>query len=187
MRRRDDAHVDRRSAALPPTRSKLALLQHAQHLGLRLGRHVADLVEEDRAAVAPPRTGRARRASAPVKAPFSWPNSSLSTSSRLIAAQFTATNGRSPARAALVERLRDQLLARAALAAHQHGEIGLGDLAGPSRRRAASRRPSRSGSRSRTRARRARAAGGSRARGACARARARTTRRISSLSKGFGT
>ena len=34
-----------------------------------------------------------RRASAPVKAPFSWPNSSLSTSSRLIAAQFTATKG----------------------------------------------------------------------------------------------
>ena len=35
----------------------------------------------------------ARRASAPVKAPFSWPNSSLSISSRGIAAMLTATNG----------------------------------------------------------------------------------------------
>ena len=30
---------------------------------------------------------------APVKAPFSWPNSSLSSSVSGIAAQFTATNG----------------------------------------------------------------------------------------------
>ena len=34
-----------------------------------------------------------RRASAPVNAPFSWPKSSLSSSSFGIAAQFTATNG----------------------------------------------------------------------------------------------
>ena len=46
----------------------------------------------------PARSGPARRASAPVKAPFSWPNSSLSSSSRLIAAQFTATNGRAAPR-----------------------------------------------------------------------------------------
>ena len=36
------------------------------------------------------------RAVAPVKAPFSWPNSSLSISSRGIAAMLIATNG--PAR-----------------------------------------------------------------------------------------
>ena len=35
------------------------------------------------------------RLSAPVNAPFSWPNSSLSISSEGIAAQFTATNGAS--------------------------------------------------------------------------------------------
>jgi hypothetical protein len=34
-----------------------------------------------------------RRATAPVNAPFSWPNSSLSTSSRASAAQFILTNG----------------------------------------------------------------------------------------------
>ena len=39
-----------------------------------------------------------RRASAPVKAPFSWPNSSDSISSSGIAAQLTSTNG--PARRA---------------------------------------------------------------------------------------
>jgi hypothetical protein len=40
-----------------------------------------------------------RRAAAPVKAPFSCPNSSLSSSGSGIAAQFTATNG--PSRRAL--------------------------------------------------------------------------------------
>ena len=39
-----------------------------------------------------------RAASAPVKAPFSWPNSSLSISSSGIAAQFTSTNGPSARR-----------------------------------------------------------------------------------------
>ena len=112
-----------------------------------------------------------RRASAPVKAPFSWPKSSLSTSSRLIAAQFTATNGRARRDAALVQRLRDELLAGAALAAHQHGEIGLGDLADRLEDLRHRRGPSRSGSRSATRGRCARAGCGSRARGACARAR----------------
>ena len=50
VRRRNDADVDldrpRRSEPLD-----FAFLQHAQHLGLRLGAHVADFVEEDRAAV----------------------------------------------------------------------------------------------------------------------------------------
>ena len=64
--------LDRRAAA---DRGILALLQHAQEPGLRLGRHVADLVEEERAALGLlEAAGRAR--SAPVKAPFSWPNSS---------------------------------------------------------------------------------------------------------------
>ncbi len=38
------------SARLPPTRGDLVALQHAQQLGLQLERHVADLVEEERAA-----------------------------------------------------------------------------------------------------------------------------------------
>ena len=46
----DDAHVglDRRAAA---DRRVFALLQHAQQPRLRLHRHVADLVEEQRAAL----------------------------------------------------------------------------------------------------------------------------------------
>ena len=58
-----------------------AILEHAQDLGLHRRRHVADLVEEQRPA-APPR-GRRRRGprSRPVNAPWTWPNSSLSSRS----------------------------------------------------------------------------------------------------------
>ena len=38
--------------SLPPTRSNCLILQHAENLGLHQRRHVADLVEEQRAAVA---------------------------------------------------------------------------------------------------------------------------------------
>ena len=69
-----------------------------------------------------------RRATAPVKAPRSWPKSSLSTSSRLSAAQFILTSGFGAPRAAIVERVGDQLLAGAALAADQDGDVGVGDL-----------------------------------------------------------
>ena len=40
-----------RSVRLPPEPLELVLLEHAQDLGLRAGAHVADLVEEQRAAV----------------------------------------------------------------------------------------------------------------------------------------
>ena len=69
-----------------------------------------------------------RVVAAPVKAPFSWPNSSLSSSSAGSAAQLTLTNGRSFARRALVDRARDELLADAALAADQHRDVAVGDL-----------------------------------------------------------
>ena len=69
-----------------------------------------------------------RVVAAPVKAPFSWPNSSLSSSSAGSAAQFTFTNGLLLARRALVDGARDQLLADAALAADQHGDVAVGDL-----------------------------------------------------------
>ena len=67
-----------------------------------------------------------RCCSAPVNEPFSWPKSVLSTSSRGIAATFTAMNGRSPgsppaARGQIaVNHPRQQLLAGAALAEDQH-------------------------------------------------------------------
>ena len=62
----------------------------------------------------------ARRSVAPVKAPFSWPKISLSSSVSGIAAQLSATNGCDDARAQLVDGLRDQLLAGARLAEDQH-------------------------------------------------------------------
>jgi hypothetical protein len=57
---------------------------------------------------------------APVNAPRSCPNSSLSISSRGIAAQLTLMNGPLAPLARLVDRPRHQLLAGAALALDQH-------------------------------------------------------------------
>ena len=65
------------------------------------------------------------RALAPVKAPFSWPNSSLSIRSRGIAAMLMATNGPVLALAVVVQRARDQLLAGAGLAGDHHRQVGL--------------------------------------------------------------
>ena len=77
----------------------------------------------------PSRSGRACVWIAPVKAPFSWPNSSLSISSSGIAAQFTATNGPPARLRAQVHPARDQLLAGAVLAGDQHPAVGRrGDL-----------------------------------------------------------
>jgi hypothetical protein len=95
----EDADGDRASrdrAADPPDR---ALLEHAEQPGLGGEREVADLVEEQRpwwAASNRPWRG----AFAPVNAPFSWPNSSASSSDSVSVAQFTATNG--PYRADIV-------------------------------------------------------------------------------------
>ena len=56
-------------------RLHLALLQHPQELDLQRRRHVADLVEEERAAVGLLEAARLV-AVGPVKAPRTWPNSS---------------------------------------------------------------------------------------------------------------
>src|SRR5690606_36828610 len=50
IRRRDDPHVDLAHVAAADA-EHLAFLQHAQELGLELGTDLADLVEEERAAV----------------------------------------------------------------------------------------------------------------------------------------
>ena len=74
----------------------------------------------------PPEASRKRpgRASiAPVKAPRSWPNSSLSSRSRGIAAELTATKGPALRALAACSAARDQLLAGAALAGHQHRHV----------------------------------------------------------------
>ncbi len=91
MGRRDDAHVDPlRPIAADPL--ELALLKEAQQLDLDRERDLADLVEEQRALVGLLEPALALRC-APVKAPRSWPNSSLSSRVSASAAQCTLTNG----------------------------------------------------------------------------------------------
>ncbi len=60
---------------------------------------------------------------ASVKAPFAWPNSSLSMRPAGMAPQLTATKGCAALRRALVQRPRDELLARAALAGDEDGGV----------------------------------------------------------------
>ena len=69
--------------------------------------------------------------SAPVKAPFSWPNSSLSTSASGSAAQLTLTSARFARARPRVDGARDELLARPGLARDQHGRVGRRDARDP--------------------------------------------------------
>jgi len=68
------------------------LLQHAQELGLQLEGEVADFIEEQRPPLASSKRPR-RCVMAPVNAPFSCPNSSLSSSPVGMAAQLSVTKG----------------------------------------------------------------------------------------------
>ncbi len=69
-----------------------------------------------------------RRAEAPVKAPFSWPNSSDSSRFSGIAAQFSETKLLLGAAAVTMDVARQHLLAGAALAGDQHARLGRRDL-----------------------------------------------------------
>jgi hypothetical protein len=124
--RGDDAHVDgERLGAAHPLEG--ALLQDPQHLRLRLRGHVADLVEEDRAAV--------RGLEAPDPARLGAGERPLLVAEQLALDELAADRGAvhrderalAPG-AALVERVCDELLPGAALAADEHGEVGLRDL-----------------------------------------------------------
>ena len=70
-----------------------------------------------------------RSASAPVNAPFSWPNSSDSSRSAVNAAVLSATKALVDARAVPMQRARDELLARAGLAGDQHRHAGAREAA----------------------------------------------------------
>jgi hypothetical protein len=83
-------HVHHRVGLLAPDAPHDAVLQDAQQLGLQRHRHLAELVEEERAAVGRLEEARLVAVRA-VNAPFLWPNISLSSSAPGIAAQFTAT------------------------------------------------------------------------------------------------
>ena len=136
-----DVDLDRARRAEP---LDFAFLQHAQHLGLRLGAHVADFVEEDRAAVGLLELADLLLGGAGER-PFLVPEElrfdqllgnrrAVHLDEPLAAAQAVA-----------MDRARDQLLAGAALALQQHGRVGrrraldgIPDLA----QRRSSRRPS---------------------------------------------
>ena len=101
-----DVDLDRlccRQAARTP------LLKHAQQLGLHLERDIADLVEEERAAVGELEAAHFC-AIAPVNAPFSWPNSSLSSSAGGHRGAVDLDEGAIAPAAALVDRARNSSL-----------------------------------------------------------------------------
>ena len=111
-----------RTGPLPPTRSNSLLLQHAQQHDLGLGGQLADLVEEDRAAV-----GQLEATLAPLQGP--------GERALLVTEQLRRDERRRNRRAihgdespggawrSLVDRPGDELLARAGLAGDQHGRI----------------------------------------------------------------
>ena len=114
----DDAHVDL-LAARRPQRPDLALLQDAQQLGLQRGRQLADLVEEQGAAVGLDEQAGAIRARVGERAAL--------VAEQLALQQRVGDGGAVDgderafaARAVEVERLRHQLLAGARLAGDQH-------------------------------------------------------------------
>ena len=122
---RRDRDASRRRRARPRARTVLAAhpphlagLEHAQQLRLQRERRVADLVEQAACRHAPARRGPARVCTAPVKAPRSWPKSSASSSPS--ASSVTANETSARASALLVQRTRDDFLADARLAEHQH-------------------------------------------------------------------
>ena len=103
------------------------LLQHAQDLGLRVRAHVADFVEEERAAVRLLEAADALLVGAGERA--------LLVAEQLrfeqVLLQRRAVHLDEVARRAVrvvVDRAGDELLARAGLAADQHRGVALGDL-----------------------------------------------------------
>ena len=98
---------------------ELALLQDAQQLRLHLQRQLADLVEEQRAAVGQLEAAGSGRDRAGERAPLVPEQLALEQRRRAWRRSSRATNGRSRA-AEVVDRPRDELLAGARLAEDQH-------------------------------------------------------------------
>ena len=113
--RREDAHVDRDFLAISPTgRTVFSWITRNSFTCMCSGRSAIS----SRNSV-PPSADWIRpclSATAPVKLPFLWPNSSLSISSVGIAPQFTGHERPVAARAGVMDQVRHQLLAGAGLA-----------------------------------------------------------------------
>ena len=127
VRRGDDAHV-RFQGRVPADAVVVAVGEDAQQAGLQLGRHVADLVEEQRAALG------LLEASAAL-------GSSAGEGAALVAEEFgfeqvlrdrrgvDGDEGTGGARTVAVQRARDEFLAGARLAGDQHGRVRLREAA----------------------------------------------------------
>jgi hypothetical protein len=100
----------------------LALLQHPQQLDLHAGRDLADLVEQQGAPLAASNSPGGPWV-APVNAPRTCPNSSLSSSVSVMAPQLTAMNGPAVPRRLVVHEAGDALLAGPALTGDEHGRV----------------------------------------------------------------
>ena len=124
VRRRDDAHVDL-LGALAADRRDLVALQHAQQLGLQVERHVADLVEEERAARRLAEASRARIDGAGEGALLVAEEFALEQLAR-DRRRVHRDEGARRARRRLVDRARHQFLAGAALAGDQHRDVARG-------------------------------------------------------------
>ena len=119
----DDAHVDLRRELLRADALNLPVLEKPEQERLHLQAHLADFVEEDGAPVCllePP--GLSRCAS--VKLPRTWPNSSDARSVSGTPAQLIVTSGARASAALLMNQLRDDFLADAALPGDQHLRVG---------------------------------------------------------------
>jgi hypothetical protein len=111
-----------------PRRSNSPVFDHLEQFGLQFQRQFADLIQKQGRAV-----GNSKRPNrlecAPVKAPFSWPKSSLSIRFEGSAAQFILTRARSLRRLKCRESLAcHQLLAGSGFSENQDICIRAGDL-----------------------------------------------------------
>ena len=128
MRRRHDAHVEPSHAACRPRGAPRppAARAAASSAAARWRRRSRPGTACRRGR---PSNSPSRSATAPVNAPRAWPNSSLSISVSGVAPQLCATKPRVAPRAQRVQRARDQLLAGAGLAQHQHRQVARRDRA----------------------------------------------------------
>src|SRR5262245_16759860 len=119
VRGRDEASVDR-DRARPAHAVEARLLERAQELRLGRERHLADLVEEERAAVRELEAAGLARRRARERALLVAEQLALE---ERLGNRRTVDLDEGPARAAAarVQRARDDLLARAALAGHERG------------------------------------------------------------------
>jgi hypothetical protein len=106
---------------------ELTVLQHVEQLGLQRGMELADLVQEHRAAVGQLETARLALVSSREGPALVTEQLALEQLPRHGGAVHLDERG-TPTRRVGVDRAGDQLLAHTGLAAHQHGDVGLGRL-----------------------------------------------------------